>query len=296
MKTPLAFFFGLLVGLSPASASSLSEQARAILQGADREAVLPRLTELVKNARPEDFPAIAAELRHIPEGLNRSEPGKLVFAAWAAVDGPAAFDTALRGPQVYHEAYAAMLAWSLRNPEAPIVHIQSIRNEDERAFATRFLAATWLTVDPLHALRKSDALPDAVMRAAAMAHTCRTLILSQNPADRQKAADWVARHTQADYAAMAAGIIASDWVVTDDPAARAWVEKLAPGPVKDQAIYELAGSWAGEFPEKSMAWLDRLPDSEGKRRALAYLAPILEARAAEINRQAAASASEKAGP
>lgn len=292
MNTRLALGTGMLAlalllftPLQAAPAAGAAEAARPILQGADRDAVIPRLSELLKNLPSADFPALVAELRRIPEGLDRSEPGKLVFATWAAIDGPAAFDAALRGPQVHAEAYAAMLAWVLHSPEAPIVHIQSMANRDEKEFATQFLAAAWLKTGPDAALRRSDALPDAAMRAAAMRHVCRTLVISPVPGMNQRAADWISRHTQADYAREAAGIIASSWVVTDAKAAQAWVEKLTPGPVREQAIYELAGSWAGEHPERAQAWLETLPDSEGRQRALDYLKPILLTRAQERQRQ-----------
>jgi|GEM_PF-5690758 len=257
------------------------QAAREILQGADRDSVLPRLAEVLKGLGSEDFPAIVKELRAIPEGLDRSGPGRLVFATWAGIDGPAAFEAALRGPEASHEAFAAMLAWTLRNPEAPIVRLQSMPNKDEQEFATQFLAAAWLMADPAAALRRSDALPDATMRRAAMRHVCRTLALNPAPGMTEKGAEWIARHTQADYASEAAGIIASTWVVKDPKAAMAWVEKLSPGPVREQAIYELAGSWAGAHPERAQAWLEKLPDSSGKRKAMDYLAPILLVRSQE---------------
>lgn len=270
---------GLIFSFTPLLAESpIQQQARAILQGADRLSVVPRLTELVKNLRPDDFPALVEELRQIPEGLDRSEPGRVVFAAWAALDGPSALEAALRGPLPEHEAYAAALSWSLVNPEALIVYIQSITDPEQRAFATRFLAATWLTISPHEALRKSDSLPDAVMRSAAMAHTTRTLIQSPLPGHRKIAADWIARHTQADYAAMAAGIIAADWIVADPREAIAWVKKLPPGPVQNQAIYELAGSWAGLQPQAAYEWVKAMPVSEGRRRALEYIESFLQIR------------------
>jgi hypothetical protein len=246
-------------------------RARLLLQGADRLAVNPGLRALVQDLPASEFPALVAELRSIPVGLDRREPGKIVFEAWARQDGPTAFATALRGPLAPTEAAAALQAWVTQEPEAPIVFIQDMKNPDEKALAAQFLAHTWLKDNPARALRQSDALPDAAMRAAAMRFI--VLAMSQNPEPHitRQAAAWISRHTQADYAAEAAGIIAANWIIREPRAATAWVEKLSPGPVQNQAIYELAGSWSGTQPEAAHTWLQKMPPSEGKNRALDYL-------------------------
>jgi len=213
---------------------------------------------------------------------------ELLMLAWTRFDGPAAYAWATgRGKRQRDRALkAAVGAWALRDPRSTAQRIDPLEDSRSKTVQLRTLVTVWARGDDstglaeylarhpggrlrrdlvqwsIRSLRRLG--PEAAMTwvealpaSDDLKHDAFATAAEQIARDEPRiAADWYARHRQSAFAADSLPNIARLWAVNHDGAELlAWLDALAPGADRDEAIHQGFLAWTENHRGEAEAWL-----------------------------------------
>jgi hypothetical protein len=131
-----------------------------------------------------------------------------------------------------------------------------------RERVARAAAAILANEDPAAARRLAESLPPGAPRAAVW----EVMVRQQVDRDAPKAVEWALGLADAGDGATVRRVVAEESVARSGGAAVRNLARLSPGPARDEVLGYAVAAWARRDPGAARAWIEEVPEGEGRRR------------------------------